>query len=627
MNLVDAVRSAELTIEDVRDHVASDPRTYHRSCVAATDQFELLIKTWLPGQSTEPHDQCGSIVVVQVLQGVAALSYFSRAEDGFVDQQYVSRLAVNQVSGKHDAGVQAIGNPDDQSEVLVTVHLNATPMREYRRFVRRPALSRPHQHEANLWKPVLTSSAPFSVVVIGGGYSGAMTAAQLLQQAGDRSLPLKVTVVERRGALGEGVAYGTRDLNHLLNVPAGRMSAWPDRPDDFLLWAQQSGKSATSYDFLPRQWYGEYIRDRLMQTARQARPSGQLTVLLDEVRHLVRRADRGWLLQLERNDLIQADAVVLAIGHRPPNDPIGPRWQGSRARYLTDPWRPMELDVVGPEDDVVILGSGLSAVDAVLSLTQVPRTGTITMISRRGLLPQTHAPAPVAPVDLTSLVDSLLSTPRGVRAVELSRRVRQTVADWGKQGLDWRCVIDGLRPHTIRLWRAMSLAEKGRFVEHLRPFWEVHRHRMAISISQRFGELHDSDQAHFIAGRVCSAQGTEEAVELVVEQRQARHRLAVHADWVINCTGPTPSNVGAGNPAVGALLVEGWLRPDPLSLGVDATETGMAVSREGVPVENLFMVGTLRKAQDWESTAVPELRIQAAQVAARLIDLMNERTF
>lgn len=627
MNLVDCLKTTELTIEDVQDHVESDPGTFHRSCVAATDHYELLIKTWLPGQATEPQDQSGSTVAIQVLQGVAALTFFSRASDGFVDEQYESRLKANQIWGKHDAGVQSLGNPHNQSEVLVTIHLNAPPMREYRRFVRRPVCNQPRKDEASPLQTVLTTSTPYSIVVVGGGYSGAMTAAQLLRQAHEKSLPLKVTVVEKRGAIGEGVAYGTRDLDHLLNVPAGRMSAWPDRPDDFLLWAQQTGKTAASYDFLPRQWYGEYIRDRLMQTAKQARPMGQLTILLDEVRHFTRRADQGWLIQLERNDLIHADAVVLAIGHRPPNDPIGPRWHGSRARYLTDPWLPMELDVISPADEVVILGSGLSAVDAVLTLTHVPRKASITMISRRGLLPQTHAPVPITPVDLTELTDALLSDPRGVRSVELSRRVRRLVSDLAKQGMDWRCVIDGLRPHTIRLWRAMSTAEKGRFVEHLRPFWEVHRHRMAISISQRFGELHDSDQAHFIAGRVCSAQGTEEGVELIVEQRQARHRLAVHADWVINCTGPTPSYVGAGNPAIGALLVAGWLRPDPLSLGVDSTEEGMAISFDGMPVENLFVVGTLRKAQDWESTAVPELRIQAADVAARLISQPMKRSF
>jgi uncharacterized NAD(P)/FAD-binding protein YdhS len=452
-----------------------------------------------------------------------------------------------------------------------------------------------------------------------------MTAAQLLKQTRENFIPLNVTLVERRGAIGEGVAYGTRDLLHLLNVPAGRMSAWPDRPDDFLKWVQTHKRPATASDFLPRQWYGEYVRETVLTTAENASPSGQLNVVLDEVRRVAHRPDQGWLVHLGWGSSIQADAVVLAVGHRPPDDPIGQRWSGPRTRYIVDPWRPLALDVVGPHENVVILGSGLSAVDAVLTLTRTQRDASITMISRRGLLPQSHAPAPLAPVDLKPTIEEILSRPEGVRAVELSRRLRKLTRELASQGIDWRSVVDGLRPYTVQLWRSMSLQERRRFIRHLRPFWEIHRHRMAIGIAKQFRELHDSDQANAIAGRVVSAIGSETGVELMIEQRHAKNPLALKTDWVINCTGPSPTNIAAANPAIGSLLVDGWLRADPLMLGLDVSENGQAIKRDGSIANDLYVVGTLRKAQDWESTAVPELRVQAADVATQLLKRLFNR--
>lgn len=613
VNFADSLKAAQLTVADVRDHIETNSRNYNRSRVVANENYELLVMTWLPGQASAPHDHAGSLCIMQVLQGVAVEGTYSVCSDGYIDLEYETTIGTGEITSGQDAGIHAVKNPADQTEPLVTVHIYSPPLRDFRRFIPRPQKS-----DQSIQTRVKTE-LPFSVVVVGGGFSGAMTAAHLLKQAREKFVPVKVTLVERRGAIGEGVAYGTRDLRHLLNVPAGRMSAWPDRPDDFLKWAQANKGSAAAGDFLPRQWYGEYVRETVLSAAENASPSGQLNVMLDEVRRVAHRPDQGWLVHLGWGASIQADAVVLAVGHRPPDDPIGQRWSGPRTRYLVDPWRPLALDVIDPQDEVVILGSGLSAVDAVLTLTHVPRKASITMISRRGLLPQAHAPAPLRPVDLKGTVEQCLNKAGGLRAVELSRKIRALTRELATQGIDWRSVVDGLRPHTVALWRGMSLQEKRRFVRHLRPFWEIHRHRMALAIAHQFGELHDTDQAHFIAGRVVSAQGSETGVELVVEQRHAKHRLALHAAWVINCTGPAPSNIAAANPAVGSLLVDGWLRSDALMLGLDVSEHGQAMGRDGGTVDGLFVVGTLRKAQDWESTAVPELRVQAADVATQLL--------
>ncbi len=440
-----------------------------------------------------------------------------------------------------------------------------------------------------------------------------MTAAQILRRACGSAV--NVVLVERQGALGEGVAYSTREQAHLLNVPAGRMSAWPDRPNDFVQWASRRHASAEPTDFLPRQWYGEYVRETLLETAVEAGESARLLVLFDEVRRIARRPDGGWLVNFARGASLPADAVVLAIGHRPPADPIGRLWSGPRNRYIADPWRVFATGPVRPDEPVVILGSGLTAVDAVLSLTQEPRQAQITLISRRGLVPQAHRASPVAPANLETLVSEMLAAPGGVRAKALFRALRQRAAEVCAAGGDWRSVVDGLRPHTALVWQSMSLPERRKFFARLRPFWEVHRHRMAFSVAERFNSLRDQGLVKIVASRIAAVQTEEGGVRLFVHEWGKERLSELHTSWIINCTGPAAANSAESNPAIGSLLVHGWIRPDELSLGLDTTTAGNAINAKGEAMPDLFVVGTLRKPSVWESTAVPELRSQAAAVA------------
>lgn len=617
VDLAEAMESAQLELADVAEYVHENPRNYNRALVMLREHYELLVMTWLPGQTSVPHDHANSICVMQALQGEATEGSFRVAEDGYVDPEYDTVVRCGETAAGQDAGVHMVRNPATAQQPLVTVHLYAPPLREFRRFVLRP--------QSPAQAPRSDEYRTPTIVVVGGGFSGSMTAAQLLRGAAAAGVKLRVVIIERRGAVGEGLAYGTREINHLLNVPAGRMSAWPDRPDDFLQWAQARKSNLRPTDFLPRQWYGEYVRETLLATAQDARRLAELSVQFDEVRRVARRPDGGWLVHLAHGTSLYADAVVLAIGHRPPNDAIGKRWSGPRTRLIADPWQPFALNPIAPEDPVVVLGAGLTAVDAVLSLAHPQRRAPITILSRRGLLPQSHSATPPTPVDLKAMAAELIEAPGGVRALELFRRLRQKVRELTPRGVDWRCIVDGVRPHTAALWHGMSADERRRFLTRLRPFWEVHRHRMALSIGERFGELRDCDWVSVVAGRVVSAQSDGDEVRLAVAERGSNRLLEIDAAWVVNCTGPAPSNSAAANPAIGSLLVDRWLRPDELSLGLETTATGNAVSEEGSEVPDLFVVGTLRKPLFWESTAVPELRVQAQVVAERALRLVARR--
>ena len=76
------------------------------------------------------------------------------------------------------------------------------------------------------------TQAVFDIVVVGGGFSGAMSAVNIARRSDH---PLHVVVVNDRGSVGRGVAYGLRRPEYLLNVAARNMSAFPDEPDHFTL--------------------------------------------------------------------------------------------------------------------------------------------------------------------------------------------------------------------------------------------------------------------------------------------------------------------------------------------------------------------------------------------------------
>jgi uncharacterized NAD(P)/FAD-binding protein YdhS len=490
------------------------------------------------------------------------------------------------------------------------VHIYSPPLRDFRRFKARPPLIHPTSTARE-------STVP-TVAIVGGGFSGSITAAQILRQADAAGAAVKVVLLEKRGSIGEGLAYGTSEECHLLNVPAGRMSAWADQPGDFLQWAIARDGGITADDFLPRRLYGEYVRETLLQTARTARDPAALSVVFDDVRRIARHPNGGWMLNSAREVPLRADAVVLAIGHRAPNDPLARKWSGPHSRYIQDPWKPFAMNPVAPQDPVIIMGSGLTAIDAIMTLMDRGHHGRITLVSRRGLLPQPHLGGHGSPVDMNAWVAELTRN-APLRALTLCRSLRERVAEAKKDGHPWQAVIDGLRPHIAGLWSKLPMAERRRFLAQLRPFWEVHRHRVPVPVARRCSSLVDDGIVRVLSGRVESVNAADDQLKVAIRTRAEGDLQEMTCGWIVNATGPSPSNSAAANPAIGSLLIQGLLAPDELNLGIQTTAGGNAIGMNGEPVRDLFVVGTLRKPDLWESTAVPELRAQAADAARRIV--------
>ncbi len=604
---ISILASCDIELADVAGFVDASPHAYTRRRIARTDAFEMLVMTWKPGQGSVPHDHAKSLCALRVVSGRLEETRFTPATDGLVDMSADGEASETEVIADTSEHIHGLRNPPGAKETLVTLHVYAPPLPELRRYAPRP--------DGSALASVFTRSRPASsptVAIVGGGFSGTMVATQLLARASMQRLPLHLVLIDRQASFAEGPAYRTAESRHLLNVPAGNMSAFPDRPADFYDWARARDPRVEASSFLPRKLFAEYVRSRFLECASRASDVVSAEVRRDEVAAITRTRGGRYRLEVSGGTL-DADVVVLATGHRQPDDPLARVWSGPRARYVEDPWSSLALTAIRPDETVLVLGSGLTAVDVLLSVTRQQRTAPVIAVSRRGLAPERHANNRRAPIDPSPWLEPLLATSGGPSVRALIRALRKAA----RAAEDWRPVIDGMRPHTSRVWRSFSEKEASRFVRHARPFWEVRRHRLAPEIGRVVDEATESDTFRSIAGRVRRADADTEGVTVEICERGARTTRTVRAEWVVNCTGPgTGPNL---MPVVKSLVDGGHLELDPLGLGVLTGRDGRA-SVQGRENYDLLVIGTLRKPELWESTAVPELRAQAERTAQVVID-------
>jgi uncharacterized NAD(P)/FAD-binding protein YdhS len=432
------------------------------------------------------------------------------------------------------------------------------------------------------------------IAIVGAGFSGAALAVQLLLRGASQ-----VTLVERSGVFGPGLAYGTRCERHLLNVRSGRMSLFPDAPDHFIRWLAGAGLDAAPDGFARRADYGRYIQACLADA--QARAPDRLAMIGGEATDLRTEGDTAVLLLADGRS-ITAEHVILAGGNPPPA-PLAVGGAEAPDRMIRDPWAAGALEVIGPDHDVFLVGTGLTAVDVLLALEAGGWKGRATAVSRRGLLPRTHA---------TRADDAGEGPPDGplsLRLRELRRR---------GETRPWTAVMDGLRPYGQALWRDASPAERRRFLRHLRPWWDVHRHRMAPEIGSAVARLTQDGRLYAAGGRLQGADRDPHGLTVVWTPRGGGEPRRTRVGWLINCTGPQGDPSRAEEPLLNALLARGAARTDPLRLGLDVDDRGRLRDAEGRSQPRLWAMGPLTRGALWEIVAVPEIRQQAADLAARL---------
>jgi hydroxyacylglutathione hydrolase len=438
--------------------------------------------------------------------------------------------------------------------------------------------------------------------IIGGGFSGACLTAALLRACGPST---SVVLIERSGVPGLGVAYGTQCSGHLLNVRAQNMSAIADDPQHFLRWARlHYDCSVEPGDYVPRQVYGRYAQS-VLQEAREATAATFECKRDDAI--AVRKIEGRAEITLRGGEKIVADKVVLALGNFPPADP---RFSRPSPRYISNPWSARALDDIDQDGSILLVGSGLTSVDVGISLRARGFKGKIHLLSRHGLLPQPHRAAQPWPAFWSE------DSPRTARG--LLRLIRSQVARAENENGDWRAVIDSLRPFAQKIWDSLPVQEQRRFLRHLRAYWDVHRHRVAPPIGAMLAAELGEGKMEVHAGRIVEYGEVDDAVEVAYRERHSGEFLTLQVDHVINCTGPDADARRIDDPLLKDLLHHGLVRPDVLSLGLDTGEDGALLDARGEPSDLFYTLGPLRKGNLWETTAVPEIRAQAADLALHL---------
>jgi uncharacterized NAD(P)/FAD-binding protein YdhS len=394
-----------------------------------------------------------------------------------------------------------------------------------------------------------------NIAIVGGGASGVLIFYNLVTRYVERGQRCQITIFEKTGTFARGIAYSTTNPNHLLNVPAKKMSAISSQPNHFCDWLRLNQFDYAADDFVPRMLYGKYLEDLLETTCQLAETHQiQYTLVTKEV-STIKKVNSHFLLEEQL-----FDRVILAIGLQLKNTPQN-FWNDDLKKYLH-------------QDEIHVLGAGLTTMDALISLDDYEYPGKIFVHSRTLLCPQKHK----------SLIAGDLICPLTIQDAQLPLpQIFRKFTQACKQAAEWRMVFDVLRPMTQAFWKALDIKKKRQFMRHCFRRWNVHRHRLPPQQAARIEKLIQNGQLNFSTSKIPST-----------------HRF-------INCSGFELESMPT---LVQCLLSEKLVQPDELGMGIVSND------------ENLQIIGGLNFGTLFEIMAIPDIREQAYSVST--IDSFNQ---
>ena len=438
---------------------------------------------------------------------------------------------------------------------------------------------------------------PCDLTIVGGGFCGTVLTAALLRR--DFSRPI---VLVEPAQIGPGLAYGSTHRNHVLNSPPPAMSAFSDDPAHFMRWLRDRGHADSN---VPRSLFGEY----LAEIADDLRVHPNVTIVRGTAVAAARTETR-FDVRISDGPTLQTRVVVLATGNPPPGDAFLPPSLRASSRYVPDPWH---VDYGGLEGDVLLVGSGLTALDVLVSLRDARFAGHVYLVSRHGHVPLPH----VGHAKLDMTLD-----PNVTSATELLRAVRSHVRAFTLQGYDWRAVIDALRPNVNAIWGRLPNGERRHFLRRAASYWNIHRHRAPAPAHEAYEWFQSQGRLTHEKGAVRFSADRETSID--VEVRTAAGANVLNVAAVVNCTGPLSDYARSANPLVRSLLASGEISRDPLELGLHVDERLRAVAASGSISDGLYVLGPAVRSRFFEGTAVPELRRLAEALAEHLAEQSAE---
>lgn len=455
--------------------------------------------------------------------------------------------------------------------------------------------------------------------IIGGGFSGLMTAVQIIQKS---KQALEIVLIEKEPSLGRGAAYNPYSEKHMLNVSTKKMSAYPDQPDHFLNWVMQQhafvdkDKTLIAQAFLPRKLYGDYLSEIWSEAQQEAKEKDILISFFHASVIEINSKGDSVCLSLQNHEKLTVDQCVIATGnHSPRNPKIENRDFYQSKKYFQNPWKLASVAHVKDDLPVLIIGNGLTMVDTVFGLLEQGFKGTIYSISPNGfnILPHRHGG-----LQYTKLVEELREDMNLYELVKLVNKHIKTVREYG---ISAEPVINSLRPYTQKIWQSFSDQEKKVFMKKLRHLWGVARHRLPMHSHDTIQQLRIDGKLRIHSGKIVDLNENDKGVSVTYFDKKEKKQKILQVSRVINCTGPDTNLMNLEDGFLKRGLMQGLLTQDKLKLGISAnTQTFQVIDSSGKPHSNLFTLGSNLKGELWESTAVNELRHQAENLANRLIN-------
>lgn len=461
------------------------------------------------------------------------------------------------------------------------------------------------------------SSRPTRIVVIGGGFSGAMSAVNIARLS---ERPLQVTVINKTHPVGRGVAYGLRRPEYVLNVAARNMSAFPDEPEHFIQWLRTRSEFESTPDielrerFISRQIYGDYLRAIV---AHHLQSPGAMTpvfsqTIVGEAIDVEPLETGGGVVRLADGSVLEADRVVLATGNEPPAALPGAETLADHPAWVGNPWQAWENRLPAHDGSILIVGTGLTAVDAIITLRTLGWLGSMYAVSRHGWFPHAHFRGieypefPPADVDLAALgLDGLLALIDKHCALLHGRNENPAI------------IVDKLRPHTQRIWSQFSQQDRLTFVKEHAARWNVFRSRIAPDIHSQITSSRLTGQLRVHAERIVKLEADPSSGDTLLAHLADGQTLKGHL--VINATGPATRFTSSRSVLLQNLLRRGVVAPDATDMGVRVDADHTVLNDKGERSSLLLAMGPMLRGTYWETIAVPELRVQARRVAETLL--------
>lgn len=459
-----------------------------------------------------------------------------------------------------------------------------------------------------------SSAGTYDLAIIGGGASGILLLLHTLKQAQG---PFSVVLFNHGYPLAKGVAYSTEDAAHLLNVRAGRMSAYADHPEHFVEWVRLQpeypavlGPDTDNDAFIPRYLYGRYLKETFDHTMKNLPTGFQVKIEKVTVTDILKSTN--YHLTSSTGIRYSATNVALCTGIEAPSGLPGIKNLPTDERIHINPWMP-QLPVIDPEKDILLIGTGLTMVDHVLSLLNSGFKGRIIALSRHGQLPMAHPEQKqsfkkdhqfIPPHDLLSLFSII------------RKRIKEHSDPQGWE----EPVLEDIRPYTQQLWYRYSAEEKAQFLRHLQHLWSKLRHRIPYPVFLQLDKAVKEQRLLLLGGKLEEVSPKPHGIDISIQKRKAAESVTYSVQRIFNCIGPVLDVAQSTNPLIRSLAQQGYIRNSAARLGPDATPEGKLIDHQGEISEGLFVLGPPMRGVVWEAVAVPEIRVGAKQIATDVLE-------